>query len=99
MEQILADAYLFYKFSNLTIYSPSDEGMLALKIASGRGKEFKDLEDSAFLIKKLRLRTVVEVKDIVDRYKPGYWSNYGYEEKFCKEALDVAYSGGFYKGE
>ena len=90
-EMMLTDAYLFTEFSNLKIYSPTDQAMLALKIVSGRDEKVsKDVEDAAFLVKKLGINSIDEVKNIVNYYKPGFWGDWGYEEQYCKKVFEKA---------
>jgi len=91
-QEILNDAYLLYNFSNLKIYTPTDRAMLALKVASGRKSNSWDLDDAAFLIKKLGLSNPADIKLIVDCYKPGTWNKFGYHEDFCNTAVNMAYS-------
>jgi len=88
--KILKDSHVWHKFSNLTVYTPSDAGMLALKVTAARPDSY-DLSDAAFLIKKLGIKTTDEIKTIVDYYTPKWWDNFGYTEKFCKEAIEKAY--------
>lgn len=60
---------LFLSFSNLTIYIPSVEYLLAMKVIASR-VDTKDRTDIEFLIKKLQIKTAEPVFDITEKYYP-----------------------------
>ncbi|MDR0271688.1 MAG: hypothetical protein LBI27_00010 [Clostridiales bacterium] len=90
--QIIEESLVFKSFSNLTVRTPTDEAMLALKVTAARDEKlFHDVDDAAFLLKKLGINDVESIKKIVDRYKPKWWDKFGYAESFCKKALSKAW--------
>lgn len=61
----------FYEYSNLTIYNMDDESMLALKLSSARGEEDShDLADSVYFMGELKIESVEQALDIVEKYIP-----------------------------
>jgi hypothetical protein len=58
----------FKRFSNLNIFIPSIEQMLAMKILSSRAEPSKDFIDAYILCRKLNITTKKELLDIVAKY-------------------------------
>ena len=83
-EKIKIEVYLEY--SNLKINVINAEGLLAMKLTSARDNE-KDLNDSIVLIKKLDIKTIEEVYEIIERLLPKtrqtpqsfYFTQYAFE--------------------
>ena len=59
----------FLDLSNLKVFAPVPEYLLAMKILAARAESF-DLEDIKFLLAKLNLQTVESVLEIVKNYYP-----------------------------
>lgn len=57
------------EMSNLTVRRPTDEEMLALKLTSARDQSF-DLADALYLMRRIGVRAIDEVMDIMQRYMP-----------------------------
>jgi len=55
------------KFSNLTVYSIEAEGLLAMKLTSAR-PDTKDMEDSVFLMKHLKIDKEGQLFEIINKY-------------------------------
>jgi predicted nucleotidyltransferase len=64
------DMRVFQNMSNLTVYVPSPEYMLAMKCMSARLAETTDKEDIMFLLKHLKIKTVDEAIKITLKYFP-----------------------------
>ena len=58
----------FMRFSNLIVHSIDDEPMLALKLSSARPAPSRDLSDSVYFMKRLKIESVDEAMDIVEKY-------------------------------
>ncbi|MEN8906598.1 MAG: DUF6036 family nucleotidyltransferase [Clostridiales bacterium] len=58
----------FKKFSNLSIYIPSTEQMLAMKILSSRPEPSKDFIDANILCKELNIKNRKELLTIVSNF-------------------------------
>lgn len=56
-------------YSHLKIRRPSDEEMLALKLASAR-EDSKDADDALFLMKLVKPSSIETVYEIIERYIP-----------------------------
>ncbi|MCD5413405.1 MAG: DUF6036 family nucleotidyltransferase [Clostridiales bacterium] len=61
---------LYLKFSNLNVYTPVPEYMLAMKCMASRIEEETDVKDIKFLIKYLNIEDVNVALKIVERYFP-----------------------------
>ena len=62
---------VFMNLSNLVIYIPSEEYMLAMKCMSARlGNESQDRDDISFLIDHLKLTNLDSVIEIILKYYP-----------------------------
>lgn len=61
---------VFHNMSNLTVYVPSAEYMLAMKCMSARLTGSTDEEDIIFLVKHLNLKKAEQVLDIILKYFP-----------------------------
>ena len=59
----------FLDLSNLKVFVPVPEYLLAMKILAARAESF-DLEDIKFLLEKLNLQTVEDALQIVQNYYP-----------------------------
>ena len=89
--QIKEDALVMDQYSNLTIYTPTDQAMLALKVTSGRmAKDKPDLQDAAFLIRKLGITTPHEIEHWVKIYTPLMMYKFSRNDEFIKQALQLA---------
>ena len=60
---------IFLDLSNLKVFVPAPEYLLAMKILASRAESF-DLEDIEFLLDKLNLQTVEDALKIVKNYYP-----------------------------
>jgi hypothetical protein len=58
-----------FDWTNLRVYFPTGDYLLAMKVLSARAESF-DLEDTMFLIRELKLQTIDEVLTIVKNYYP-----------------------------
>jgi hypothetical protein len=58
----------FKKFGNLSIYTPSIEQMLAMKVLSSRPEPSKDFMDAYILCKRLDITTRNELLNIVSKF-------------------------------
>jgi hypothetical protein len=62
---------VYADFSNLKVFAPHPEYLLAMKsLAIRLGEEYKDREDIAVLLRILSLRTVADVETVLARYYP-----------------------------
>ena len=61
---------VFENMSNLTVYVPSPEYMLAMKCMSARLTGTTDEDDIVFLVRYLKLKKVNQVLDIILKYFP-----------------------------
>jgi len=61
---------VFRNLSNLTVYVPSAEYMLAMKCMSARLAGTKDKDDISFLIDHLKLDKVDDILNIIQKYFP-----------------------------
>lgn len=59
---------LYKRWSNLKLYVPSAEYMLALKCYSARFGKSKDLEDIIYLIQHLNIKTFSQAIDIIEKF-------------------------------
>jgi len=57
-----------YKFTNLKVFAPSAEQMLAMKILSARPEPYKDFDDAEFLINYLEITALKDVIDIFNTF-------------------------------
>jgi len=57
-----------YKFTNLKVFAPSPEQMLAMKVLSARPEPYKDFEDAEFLINYLKINSLKDVLDIFNAF-------------------------------
>jgi hypothetical protein len=65
------ESILGLEFNNLKVFFLSFTSMLVLKVLSGRmGEEFHDLNDTIFLLQKLKITSLPEVDRLVMSYKP-----------------------------
>lgn len=64
------DMKIFKCFSNLTVYIPSAEYMLAMKCMSARLTGTKDTEDIIYLINYLKIKSVDDTVKVVEKYFP-----------------------------
>ena len=55
-------------YSNIELYVPSAEQMLAMKLYAARAKPYKDEDDVEFLIQHLKLKKKKEVQSILFKY-------------------------------
>lgn len=61
----------FLELSNLNIFLPTPEYLLAMKVMAARvGESQEDTSDTIFLIKKMKLKTPLQVFKIVENYYP-----------------------------
>jgi hypothetical protein len=60
---------ILFDFSNLKIYAPTADYLLAMKVLALRAESF-DATDVEFLIKRLDLKTAEDVLNIVANYYP-----------------------------
>jgi len=60
---------VYLAFSNLTIYTPPPQFILAMKVMSTRA-ETKDFEDIKVLVKHLKIKTVREIENILKVHFP-----------------------------
>jgi len=61
---------VFQNLSNLTVYVPSAEYMLAMKCMSARLAGTKDKNDIIFLIDHLKLNKVDDILNVIQKYFP-----------------------------
>jgi hypothetical protein len=59
---------IFKKYSNLNIYVPSQQQMLAMKILASRPYPAKDFDDAYILCKNLNITTRQELMNIVKKF-------------------------------
>lgn len=87
--QMTDEAVLGLDFNNLKVYFLTHHAMLVLKVLSGRREPGKhDLHDTAVLIRKLGIKSVAEIDDLINKYKPD-WNN-AFVLAFANEALALA---------
>jgi len=88
--QIKEDALIMSQYSNLTVYTPTDQAMLALKVTSGRmAKDKPDLQDASFLIRKLGITTSQEIEHWVQVYTPLAMDKFNRNGEFIHQALQL----------
>jgi hypothetical protein len=62
---------IFYEYSNLTLYNMDNESMLALKLVSARDElTSHDMADSVYFMGELKIESVEQALDIVEKYIP-----------------------------
>ena len=89
-KQMVSESILGLSFTNLKVYFLSYQAMLVLKVVAARKEAgLHDLQDAAALIKKLNIKTVEEIDDLINKYKPD-WNN-AFVLAFAKEALFLAW--------
>lgn len=59
---------LVRQYSNLMVYVAPAEVLLTMKVRASR---MKDVEDIAWLIRQLKLKSLDDIEDIIDTYSPG----------------------------
>lgn len=64
------DVRLFKRMSNLDIFAASPGYMLAMKCLAARTYESKDVEDIRFLLHYLRIQTVEQAMQILEKFYP-----------------------------
>ncbi len=64
------DTRVYKNFSNLTVYIPSPEYMLAMKCMAARMVASKDIDDIKFLLDYLDISSVDEATIILEKYFP-----------------------------
>ena len=90
-KQIKEDAIVFIQYSNLTVYTPTDQAMLALKVVSGRmAKDKQDLQDAAYLIRKIGINTPQEIKHWVEVYTPLMKHKLERNSEFIEQVLQLS---------
>ena len=84
--QMQSKQELFKEYSNLMVYTLSEECLLAMKLTAARTLT-KDMDDSIFLMKKLNIKSLDELEAIVEEYtdKNRQTASSWY---FMKEAFD-----------
>jgi hypothetical protein len=73
-KEILENSTVFIELPGLTVLAPSAEAMLAMKVCSMRTTDDSpDINDIKFLIKETSIKTVDEVLDITEKFRPDYF--------------------------
>jgi hypothetical protein len=62
---------VFLEFSNLRVFAPHPEYLLAMKCLAMRlGEDYRDVDDVAVLLKSLNIRRVEDAEAALERYYP-----------------------------
>ena len=79
--------------SNLAIRRLDDESLLAMKLASARDNDGKDLADAAYLLRRLGIETLDEALDVLESHTPSSVLTYRMQA-FAQAALAEAWGDG-----
>ena len=87
-KEILEDSTIFIKLPGLTILTPPQEALLAMKVCAMRvGEDYPDIDDIKFLLTKTGITTVDEVFRITEKYRPDYVSHLTPKHQYMVEIL------------
>ena len=87
---MIEESVLGLNLNNLKVYFLSHKSMLVLKVLAARHEMYShDLHDTIALLKKLEIKKLSDINDLVNEYKPA-WNN-PFVLSFAKEALQLAW--------
>ena len=88
--KMIDESVLGLNLNNLKVYFLSHKSMLVLKVLAARHEmDSHDLHDTIALLKKLEIKHLSVINDLINEYKPA-WNN-PFVLSFAREALELAW--------
>ena len=88
--KMIEESVLGLNLNNLKVFFLSHKSMLVLKVLAARHEmDSHDLHDTIALLKKLEIKKLSDINDLINEYKPA-WNN-PFVLSFAKEALELVW--------